>query len=62
MWLILTDRVAWSVGLSVAIVNPTTMAKPTEMWFGIMVCGLGWAGPKEPCVRWVQISPCEGQF
>jgi len=37
---IVTDRVAWSVGLSVTLVSPTKMAEPIKMPFGLWV---GWA-------------------
>jgi len=33
MWLIVTNRVAWSVGLSVTLVSPTKTAEPIEMPF-----------------------------
>ena len=32
---IVTDRVAWSVGLSVTAVSPAKTAEPIEMTFGI---------------------------
>jgi len=35
MWPIVTDGVAWSVGLSVTIVSPAKTAKPIEMPFGL---------------------------
>jgi len=38
MWCIVTDRLAWSVGLSglsVTLVRPAKTAKPTEMPFGL---------------------------
>jgi len=35
MWPILTDRVAWSVGLSVTLVSPAKTAEPIEMPFGL---------------------------
>jgi len=38
---IVTDGVAWSVGLSVTILSPAETAESIEMSFGI--CGLGWA-------------------
>jgi len=38
-----TDRVAWSVGLSVALVSPAKTAEPVEMPFGLWTTGLGWA-------------------
>jgi len=45
MWPIVTDRVAWSVGLSVGLsvtlVSPAKMAAPIEMLFGLRT----WVGP-----------------
>ena len=41
---IVTDRVAWSVGLSVTLVSPAKTAAPIEMPFGY--------GLQESCVRW----------
>jgi len=35
MRLIVTDRVAWSVGLSVTLVSPAKTAEPIEMPFGL---------------------------
>ena len=35
MRLIVTDRVAWSVGRSVTLVSPAKTAKPIEMPFGL---------------------------
>jgi len=35
MWPIITDRVAWSVGLSVALVSLAKMAEPIEMPCGL---------------------------
>ena len=32
---IVTDRVTWSVGLSVTIVSPEKMAEPIDMQFGL---------------------------
>jgi len=37
---IVTDRVAWSVGLSVTLVSPAETAEPIEMPSGLL---LGWA-------------------
>jgi len=34
---IVTDRVAWSVGLSVTLVNPAKTSKAIEMPFGLWV-------------------------
>jgi len=51
---ILTDRVAWSVGLSVTLVSP---AKTAAFW----VEDLG--GPGEPCIRWGPDPPMgRGKF
>jgi len=33
---IVTDRVAWSVGLSVTVVSPAKTAEPIEMQFGML--------------------------
>jgi len=38
---ILTDRVAWSVGLSVTLVSPAKTAAPIELPFGLRT----WVGP-----------------
>jgi len=38
---ILTDRVAWSVGLSVTLVSPAKTAVPIELPFGLRT----WVGP-----------------
>jgi len=35
MWSIVTDRVAWSVGLSVRLVSPAKMLQPIKMPFGL---------------------------
>ena len=35
MRLIVTDRVAWYIGLSVTVVSPAKTAEPIEMPFGI---------------------------
>jgi len=34
---IVTDRVAWSVGLSVTLVSPAQTGEPIEMLFGLWV-------------------------
>jgi len=56
---IATD-VAWSVCLSVCLLDitmsPTKMAEPIEM----PLVGIGSVGPKEPCVRWGQNPLGEG--
>ena len=41
MWPIITDRVAWSVGLSVTLVNPAKTAASIELPFGLRT----WVGP-----------------
>jgi len=41
MWPIVTDRVAWSVGLSVTLVSPAKTAAPIELPFGLRT----WVGP-----------------
>jgi len=38
---IVTDRVAWSVGLSVTLMSPAKAAEPIEMSFGLRT----WVGP-----------------
>jgi len=38
---IVTDRVAWSVGLSVTLVNPAKTAAPIELPFGLRT----WVSP-----------------
>jgi len=60
MWPVVTDRVAWFVGLSVCqsvtLVSPAKMAEPIEMPFGV----------RTPVGLWnhvldgVQIPPSEG--
>jgi len=47
MWFVVTDRVVWSVGLSVTVV-PAKTAEPIEMLFGLTV---DYGGPKEARVR-----------
>jgi len=41
MWPILTDQLAWSVGLSVTLVSPAKTAAPIELPFGLRT----WVGP-----------------
>jgi len=56
---IVTDRVAWSVGLSVTLVNSTKTAEPIEMPFGF------WArmGPRNHVLDGVTDLPMErGNF
>ena len=48
----LTDRVAWSVGLSVTLVSPAKNLHRSSCRLG---CGLGWA--RESCIRWGSRSP-----
>jgi len=38
---ILTDRVAWSVGLSITLVSPAKTAAPIQLPFGLRI----WVGP-----------------
>jgi len=44
MWPIVTDRVAWSVGLSVTVVSPAKTAEPIKMPFGIWIEDSGKGG------------------
>jgi len=53
---ILTDRVAWSVGLSVTLVSPVKTAAPIELPFGLRT----WVGPENHVLDGVQIPPWEG--
>jgi len=57
---IVTDRVAWSVGLSVglsvALVSPAETAAPIEMPFGLKTR----VGPRNHVLDGAQISPWEG--
>jgi len=50
---IVTDRVAWSVGLSVTLVSPAKTAEPIEMPFGFR----NWVGPGNHVLRWGPDSP-----
>jgi len=50
---IVTDRVAWSVGLSATLVSPTKRAEPIEMPFGLRTLVGPWnhvldGGPDPP--------------
>jgi len=58
---ILTDRVAWSVGLSVCLsvtlVSPAKTAAPIELPFGLKT----WVGPGNHVLDGVQIPPWEGE-
>jgi len=53
---VVTDRIAWSVGLSVTLVSPAKMAAPIDMLFGLRTqvgprnCVLD-AGPDPPWER-----------
>ena len=57
---ILTDRLAWSVGLSVGLsvtlVSPAKTAAPNELPFGLRT----WEGPVNHVLDGVQIPPWEG--
>jgi len=56
MWSIVTNRVAWSDGLSVCL---STLVSDWIDGDAISVEDSG--GPREPCIRWgVQIRPWEG--
>jgi len=44
---IVTDRVVWSVSLSVTIVSPAKTTEPIEMLFAVWT----WVG-RRPCIRW----------
>ena len=55
---IVTDRVAWSVGLSLTQVNPAKTAEPIEMPFGLWVRMV----PKNHKLDGVQIPCGKGQF
>jgi len=50
-----TDRVAWSVGLSVTLMSPGKMA-PIKMTFGLRT----WVGPGNYVLDGAQIPPWEG--
>jgi len=58
---IVTDRVAWSVGLSVGLwsvtlASPAKMAEPMEMSFGLRTR----VGAGNHCIRWSPDTPKEG--
>jgi len=56
---IVTDLVAWSVGLSVTLVSPAKMAEPIEMPFGLRTR----VGLRNHELDGVQIPPWEaGNF
>ena len=57
MWPIVTDRVVWSVGLSVTLVSPAKTAESIDrdaVWVEDS------DGPREPCIRWGPDPPWEG--
>jgi len=56
MRLIVTDRGAWSVGLSVTLVSPAKTAAPIEMPFWLRTR----VGPRNHVLDGVQIPPWEG--
>jgi len=43
-----TDQVAWSVSLSVTVVNPAKITEPYQDAVWVVDSG----EPKEPCIRW----------
>ena len=53
---ILTDRVAWSVGLSVTLVSPAKTAALMELPFGLRT----WVGPGNHVLDGAPDSPWEG--
>jgi len=53
---VVTDRVAWSVGLSVTLVSPAKMAKPIEIPFGLRTQ----VGPGTHVLDRVPLPPSEG--
>ena len=53
---ILTDRVAWSVSLSVTLVSPAKTAALIELPFGLRT----WVDPGNHVLDGVQIPPWEG--
>ena len=53
---IVTDRVAWSVGLSVTLVSPAKTTEPIKMPFGLRTS----VGPGNHVLDGVQIPPWEG--
>jgi len=55
---IVTDRVAWSVGLSVGLVSPAKTAEPIEMSFGLRTR----MGPGNHVLDGVQIPHGKGHF
>jgi len=55
---VVTDRVAWSVGLSVTLVSPAKTAAPIEMPFGLRTR----VSPRNHVLDGVQIPHGKGQF
>ena len=53
---VVTDRVAWSVGLSVTLVSPAKTAQPIDMplWLRTRMC------PRNHILDGIQIFPYEG--
>jgi len=58
MWPIVTNRVAWSVSLSVILVCPAKTAEPIKMPFGLRTRVV----PGNRVLDGVQDSPWKGQF
>jgi len=56
MWPILTDRVAWSVDLSITLVSPAKTAAPIELPFGLRT----WVGPGNHVLDGGPDPPWEG--
>jgi len=55
---IVTDRVAWSVGLSVTLLSPAKTVETIEMPFGLRTR----VGPENHVLDGVQIPHGKGQF
>jgi len=55
---IVTDRVAWSVGLSVTLLSPAKTVEPIEMPFGLRTR----VGPENHLLDGVQIPMGRGNF
>ena len=58
MWPLVTDRVAWSVDLSVTLVSPAKMAELIEAPFGLRIR----LGPRNDMLDGVSIPHGKGQF
>jgi len=58
MWSVVTDRVAWSVGLSVKLVSPAKTAEPIEMPFELRIR----VSPGNHVLDGVQIPMGRGNF